>query len=141
MVSAVIYLSLLTSFALSDLTRTLLSHVRSCSDFSRFFSHTRLPDSKTTDISCLQCVCYSLYSVSDLRSFRVSYSNTELDPSSVGVLRDNCFTVISEVTPGHIAHVGLSLSRWPIWSPSYTDPPGFCFSLTALRLVAKKYRF
>lgn len=71
-------------------------------------------------------------------SFRVSYSNIELGPSSVGVLRDNCFTVISEVTPGHIAHIGLSLSRWPICSLSYTDPPGFCFSLTALRLVAKK---
>lgn len=74
-------------------------------------------------------------------SFKVSYSNKELDPSSVGVLRDNCFTVISEVTPGHIAHIGLSLSRWSIWSLSYTEPPGFCLALTGLRLVAKKYRF
>ena len=49
-------------------------------------------------------------------SFKVSYSNKEPDPSSVEVLRDNYFTVISEVTPGHIAHIGLSLSIWSLTS-------------------------
>lgn len=77
---------------------------------------------KAEPILCAFGVLLSVLCQWSKDSFKVSYSHKELDPSSVGVLRDNCFTVISEVTPGHIVHIGLSLSRWSIWSLSYTQP-------------------